>query len=524
MDSTKLSTGLFQGQLMKKIANVFYLISALFFVYNSFSAPYRLAVILPFTKQNEVLEKSIEDLCKQTIFGEIQVLLLNKARTHCSPFLTMTLSCHANISLINCADTHDDLMSALEYVQAPYLTIVQSGSSHLGNAFEQRLKIVQEEPEVDVLYGDFWWSTYPNKICDPSMLAKHTNAPQFNPQCFAPGIPGPEPIVRVLTIEKLQGREQLQKGWTGNFWKQLAHKGVNFKKHTNVDFIYFVDIEPLQAPSYTKELEQRQLHDVEIQKKYSNLPLNAYPEKSFVIIVPSYNNSFWFNRNLNSIFLQNYSNYRVIYIDDCSIDGTSSLVQKYFDIHFLSDKTQLIANQVRYGCPLANIWNALAHCHDNEIAVLVDGDDWLAHENVLAHLNKIYQDQNIWMTYGQFSIFPFDIAGWAQQIPENITHSNAFRDYEWCSTHLRTFRVKLARHLVVEELSMDNQFYLMAGDLALMFPLLELAGFHAQFVPDILYIYNRANSLNEDKVNKSLQKACEKHIRARKKMHAIDQL
>ncbi len=45
-------------------------------------------------------------------------------------------------------------------------------------------------------------------------------------------------------------------------------------------------------------------------------------EKPFVIIVPSYNNSRFVEKNLQSIFTQRYENYRVIYIDDNSSDQT----------------------------------------------------------------------------------------------------------------------------------------------------------------------------------------------------------
>ena len=59
------------------------------------------------------------------------------------------------------------------------------------------------------------------------------------------------------------------------------------------------------------------------------------PEKPIVIIVPSRNNNELFEGteryklNLDSIFNQDYENYRVIYIDDCSSDGTADLVESY---------------------------------------------------------------------------------------------------------------------------------------------------------------------------------------------------
>ena len=46
-----------------------------------------------------------------------------------------------------------------------------------------------------------------------------------------------------------------------------------------------------------------------------------------------------------------------------------------------------------------------------------------------------------------------------------------------------------------------------------MFPLLELAGCRAHYISDILYVYNRVNPLNEDKVNHDLQLAIEYEVR-----------
>ena len=47
------------------------------------------------------------------------------------------------------------------------------------------------------------------------------------------------------------------------------------------------------------------------------------PEKPFCIVVPTLNNAmdFRYYYNLKSIFNQNYTNYKVVIIDDASIDN-----------------------------------------------------------------------------------------------------------------------------------------------------------------------------------------------------------
>jgi glycosyltransferase involved in cell wall biosynthesis len=71
-------------------------------------------------------------------------------------------------------------------------------------------------------------------------------------------------------------------------------------------------------------------------------------ELPFCIIVPSFNNAkdFRYEFNLQSIFNQDYDNYRVVIVDDASSDNTTALIK-----HFMKknkkyeDKVVLITNK-----------------------------------------------------------------------------------------------------------------------------------------------------------------------------------
>ena len=80
-------------------------------------------------------------------------------------------------------------------------------------------------------------------------------------------------------------------------------------------------------------------------------------EKHFIVLIPSYKNSQWYKKNLDSIFMQKYSNYHILYIDDCSPDGTGDLVEKYIKEKKQEHKVILIKNtetwcygKCLYGC------------------------------------------------------------------------------------------------------------------------------------------------------------------------------
>lgn len=233
----------------------------------------------------------------------------------------------------------------------------------------------------------------------------------------------------------------------------------------------------------------------------------------FVVVIPSYNNSNWYLKNLTSVLSQKYDNYRVIYTDDCSPDGTGDLVRRFIDENKISN-IKLNQNSTRKGA-MENMYNMVHSCEDDEIIVVLDGDDWFAHDGVLSRLSVEYANPDIWVTYGQFTEHPGGGIGCSRQIPENIKASGSYRRFRWCSSHLRTYYAWLFKKINVQDFKVNGNFLPMASDLAVMFPMLEMAGSRHSFIPDILYIYNCENSLNDSKVDIRKQQSLEFYIRGK---------
>ena len=239
-------------------------------------------------------------------------------------------------------------------------------------------------------------------------------------------------------------------------------------------------------------------------------------EHPFLILIPSYNNEAWVRYTLSSIILQNYKNYRVIYFDDHSTDKTAYLVKNFIKKHKLKN-VRLISNIKRVGS-LANLWHGIQLAHKNEIIINLDGDDWFAHNNVLAYLNSIYQSDNIWTTYGQFQNWPTKKMGWCKEIPQSVIDSHSFRSYGFWYAQPRTYYAWLAKKVKKEDLinPQTNHFYEVAGDAALMFPVIEMASSHIKFVPEVLYFRNVLTPFNDFKINLKKQLSLAQHIAHKK--------
>lgn len=237
--------------------------------------------------------------------------------------------------------------------------------------------------------------------------------------------------------------------------------------------------------------------------------------KSFVVVIPSFNNALWCRQNLDSVLNQDYPLFRVIYVDDASTDDTCRLVGEHLAESTQADRVTFLRNEFRAGAA-ANIDRAVRSCDPDEVVVLVDGDDFLAHRQVLTRLNAIYQDPEVWVTWGQFTRFPQGGEGFCALIPSEIVSANAFRDYPFISSHLRTFYAGLYQRIRPADVQdSDGRFFATAGDVAHMFALLEMAGPRGRFVAEVLYQYNRENPLNDDKVDRAAQYRTEMEIRSK---------
>lgn len=235
-----------------------------------------------------------------------------------------------------------------------------------------------------------------------------------------------------------------------------------------------------------------------------NVPNSSHSEKLIVIVIPSYNNQKWYKDNLQSVLTQNYTNFRVIYTDDCSPDGTGELVEAYLAENDPDKKVRLIKNATRRGA-LHNLYTMIHMCENDAIVVTLDGDDWFPDNNVLTRLNEIYSSDDIWLTYGQFQLHPSGIRGWASPMPDYIVENNAFRDFQHLPTHLRTFYAWLFKKIKLQDLLYLGRFYPMTWDMAMMFPMIEMAGERHQFISDIMYMYNDSNSISDHHVSRQLQ-------------------
>lgn len=164
--------------------------------------------------------------------------------------------------------------------------------------------------------------------------------------------------------------------------------------------------------------------------------------------------------------------------------------------------------------PLAHfayLTQMLLDLRPSEIVVSLDLDDWLARPDALAIVQK-HHDDGAWVTYGSYK-HADGRPGHCEQLKGDP------RKVPWVTSHLKTFRAGLFQRIKPEHLKLDGEWLPHARDLALMFPMLEMAGRErSHFVPEVLVTYNFANAgeFRNGEAWRNEERRCVAHVRGLK--------
>jgi glycosyltransferase involved in cell wall biosynthesis len=105
----------------------------------------------------------------------------------------------------------------------------------------------------------------------------------------------------------------------------------------------------------------------------------------FSVVIPTYNRAKFIEETLKSVFEQNYRNYEVIVVDNCSTDNTIEVLQKYVS----QKKITLIVNERNY--ERAHSRNVGMKSAQGDFLTFLDSDDFM-YESCLSDAAKFIEE------------------------------------------------------------------------------------------------------------------------------------
>ena len=293
------------------------------------------------------------------------------------------------------------------------------------------------------------------------------------------------------TVKDISTWDTVALQWKQHFYKKLNHH-LPLNEYKKVKYI------------------NHKVHKV-FGRKISNQEEWTEPkstEQKITVITPFFNAENYIEKTISSIASQDYENYECYLINDASTDNSLKVVLRSLQKlpQNIRDKFKIINNITNMGAVYNQIMNTKP-LPDNDIIMLVDGDDWLNYDNTIFDFyNNIYKD-DIEFTYGSCWSLVDNIPLIAQEYPPEIKETKHYRNYKfnWGMpyTHLRTFRKYLVNNISDNEFKDENgNWYKAGGDNATFYNIIEKADSKkVKCIQDIHYIYNDTNPLNDYKIN-----------------------
>lgn len=229
------------------------------------------------------------------------------------------------------------------------------------------------------------------------------------------------------------------------------------------------------------------------------------------VIIPCFNASLNLNNIMKSLNAQTYKNWQAYFIDDMSTDDTWNRLTQ-----LCADNINCVAiknNEKKYALKNINdtcdmIWEQFNH--KEQIATIIDGDDFLINENTFTLFNDAFNNDALFM----WTKHSWDINN--QNISEEFPIGINPYQWKWVTSHARAYSLQL-----FEQVNKDNfkdvygQFFQRGYDQALSLILLYLAKDRIKFIPEVCYRYNINSVSMKNRDDGGLQLCAVKFIRAR---------
>lgn len=213
--------------------------------------------------------------------------------------------------------------------------------------------------------------------------------------------------------------------------------------------------------------------------------ITYHREHPMIVIIPSYNNIQIFEDTLRSVFDQNYRHFRIIFVDDCSdshhkynglreVDAVRSYVLKEKQ----NLRTIVVSQHVRQRQG-AGRYIGYHMAYDDEIVILLDGDDRMHNDDVMNSISQNYIEKCIGASYGSYvdmidNIVQTKIKG-TTEFPRNVILNRSYRSHRYISVHLRTAFAKLFKTIrLIDLLDNNDKFFHIMTDFAEMLPVHEM--------------------------------------------------
>ena len=223
------------------------------------------------------------------------------------------------------------------------------------------------------------------------------------------------------------------------------------------------------------------------------------------VAVTTYNSRRFIVDCIRSIWLQSYTNYEIILVDDCSTDITLKLLESTVRRFSMINKIKIFSHS--FNCGYGQSLKHAIEFGEGELVVIVDSDDTFGHRDALkmlveAHYNHpeaslVYSDY--WACYENLKLYK---RMRCTTFKEGQTYLGEFDGDQYLGNNVRVSHVKCFKRSFYDQTEGVDSTLLKSVDKDLVLKLEEVGKLH--HIPIPLYLYRlHENSITRLWYNKS---------------------
>lgn len=245
-------------------------------------------------------------------------------------------------------------------------------------------------------------------------------------------------------------------------------------------------------------------------------------DQMIVAIVLAENDSKDIERSLDSLFKQSYPHVRVILIDNGSTDGTYERAEAYAKNQ---EKEIELIRHTSHRPRLEVLYEVIGHLDPHDVVTLIEGKDWLSHENVFDHLNCAYANPDVWMTHSRAISHPdyHEVMG-APFTESDLVNKEVRQKTDIMIAPLLSFYAGFFQSVKLQDCLFQGTFIDDCYRMAMVFPLLEMGPEHLLFMDEVSYVQNDAYKHVDHQMHLQKIAVVESHLRSLHPYPTLSQL
>ncbi len=173
----------------------------------------------------------------------------------------------------------------------------------------------------------------------------------------------------------------------------------------------------------------------------------------YSIIIPVFNAEKYLDTCLKSIFNQNYKQYEIVLIDDCSKDESPKICRNYAQQH-----PEIIFLQMPHNNGVSAARNLGVHHASGDYLLFIDSDDFIG-ENYFEMIEKQVGKYDL-LQFGHFEYLVDETDNLIESRSSNLNYSissSNLRPYEWETIMLKTFFASPCNKVFKRKIIIDNK-------------------------------------------------------------------